>query len=200
MLDHPNIIKLYDVFEDFRFIYLVQELCQGGEAFHLVMDEGPLDEKDAAAITKQLLSAVAYSHDQLVIHRDLKLENMLVETIDRELVIKLIDFGSSAILSSPTERLKVLMGTHSYIAPEVYYSDYSLKSDMWPIGVIVYEMLSGTCPFHGKTDEQIIRNVKAARFNFLCKFLKITIIEDIWEKRSKESKDFITSLITLDEK
>jgi calcium-dependent protein kinase len=93
-LTHPNILKLYEVFEEKQYIYLVTECCEGGELFDEILSRGKFEEKDAANIIKQLLSAIAYCHNQRVCHRDLKPENVLIDNKDKN-TIKLIDFGTS---------------------------------------------------------------------------------------------------------
>lgn len=98
-LSHPNILKLYEVFEDQTTIYLVTEYCDGGELFDEIIARGSFEEKDAANVIKQLLSSIAYCHDQNVCHRDLKPENILIEGKDKS-TIKLIDFGTSQLFGS----------------------------------------------------------------------------------------------------
>lgn len=97
-LSHPNILRLFEVFEDSKQIYLVTEFCSGGELFDEIISKGFLSEKDAAPIIKQLLSAIAYCHNQNVCHRDLKPENILLDQNDKK-TIKLIDFGTSQVYS-----------------------------------------------------------------------------------------------------
>lgn len=93
-LDHPNILRLFEVFEDKQQIYLVTEICDGGELFDEIINRGKFEEKDAAPIMKQLLSAISYCHKKNVCHRDLKPENILLDAKDKG-TIKLIDFGTS---------------------------------------------------------------------------------------------------------
>lgn len=98
-LDHPNIVRLYEVFEDKTSIYLVTELCTGGELFDVILERQTFDEKSAASIIKQVLSAVAYCHSKNVAHRDLKPENILLDTKKND-HIKVIDFGTSQVFES----------------------------------------------------------------------------------------------------
>jgi len=93
-LDHPNILRLYEVFEDAKNFFIVTELCEGGELFDEILNRGRFEEKDAYPIMKQLLSAIAYCHGKNVCHRDLKPENVLIDNKDKN-TIKLIDFGTS---------------------------------------------------------------------------------------------------------
>jgi len=93
-LDHPNILRLFEVFEDKRNIYLVTEYCNGGELFDEIIKRQRFEEKDAAPIMKQLLSSINYCHNKKVCHRDLKPENILLDSNDKN-TIKVIDFGTS---------------------------------------------------------------------------------------------------------
>ena len=93
-LDHPNIVKLYEVFEDKNNIYLVTELCSGGELFDEIITRQQFSEKDAAKIMEQVISAVNYCHLQKVVHRDLKPENVLLDSKNND-IVKIIDFGTS---------------------------------------------------------------------------------------------------------
>jgi calcium-dependent protein kinase len=153
-LDHPNILKLYEVFEDEKRYYLVTELCKGGELFDEIVTKVCFSEKEAAAIIQQILQAVAYCHDLGIVHRDLKPENVL---IDKELnnTLKIIDFGTSTIYDKSSGPLKTTHGTSYYIAPEVLNKRYDDRCDVWSIGVILYILLSGKPPFDGDNDEEI---------------------------------------------
>jgi calcium-dependent protein kinase len=93
-LDHPNIVKLYEVFEDKKSVYIVTELCTGGELFDEILTRKHFNEKDAANVMKQILSSVAYCHDKKVAHRDLKPENVLLDSKNND-ILKIIDFGTS---------------------------------------------------------------------------------------------------------
>ena len=104
-LDHPNVIKLYEIFEDDKRVYLVQELCDGGEVFDRIVKEGCLQERSAANIFKQMLGAVKYMHVRKICHRDLKPENFLFEKKKSSSLIKLIDFGLSAFFLNREEMI-----------------------------------------------------------------------------------------------
>jgi len=147
-LDHPNILRLYEVFEDKKFIYLVTEFCEAGELFDEIVKRQRFDERDAAIIIKQLLSAIAYCHSKSVCHRDLKPENILIDNKET-LSIKLIDFGTSQKFDTE-EKMELILGTAYYIAPEVLKGEYDEKCDVWSCGVILYILLSGSPPFNGK--------------------------------------------------
>ena len=169
-LDHPNILKLYEVYSDEKRYYIVTEYCKGGELFDEIVKKGTFSEKEAASIIKQILQAVAYFHDLKIVHRDLKPENVL---IDKELndTLKVIDFGTS-IQIKDGEFLTNTHGTSYYIAPEVLKKKYSEKCDVWSVGVMLYILLSGTPPFDGKDDTEITENVKIGTFKMNSKIWK----------------------------
>mmetsp|Transcript_36748 Transcript_36748/g.27201 ORF Transcript_36748/g.27201 Transcript_36748/m.27201 type:complete len:212 (-) Transcript_36748:675-1310(-) len=185
-LDHPNIVKLYEVFEDKNYIYLVTELCTGGELFDEIIVKQHFSEVDAAKVIQQVLSAVSYCHKNKVVHRDLKPENILLDSKNND-IIKIIDFGTSQVFS-PDTKLHQALGTPYYIAPEVLRGEYDEKCDVWSIGVILYILLCGQPPFNGAKDKDILKKVKEGKF---------TYSDEIWKKRSAESMDLINRCLTL---
>lgn len=126
-----------------------------------------LKESDAAYVARQILSAITYCHSKGVVHRDLKPENILIESIQEngKINIKIIDFGT-ALFVSPEAKMKETLGTPYYIAPEVLIGSYTEKCDIWSIGVILFIMLSGTAPFNGPTDDDIMKAVKKGQYCF----------------------------------
>lgn len=96
-MDHPNIIKLYEVYETDKTIYLVTEVCEGGELFYLIVEKKFMTESQTAVIMRQIFSAIAYLHEHNVCHRDLKPENILLKEKENIRSIKLIDFGIAKI-------------------------------------------------------------------------------------------------------
>ena len=173
-LDHPNIVKLYEVFEDDRNIYLVTELCTGGELFDIISDR-TFTEREAADIIKQVLQAIAYCHKQKVAHRDMKPENILIDSTEsNKMVVKIIDFGTSQVFDAK-EKMTQAFGTCYYVAPEVLQEVYTEKCDIWSIGVILYILLSGEPPFNGVDDTAILDQVKLGLYSFK---------NEIWKKRS----------------
>lgn len=150
-LDHPNIIKLYEIYQDTNHIYMVTEFLGGGELFDVLVKKRCLSENIAAKVIKQILQAVNYCHNKKIVHRDLKPENLMLES-DDFMNIKVIDFGLSRIFSNEKKMCQRL-GTPYYIAPEVLKKKYDERCDIWSIGVIMHVLLSGTPPFQGRTDE-----------------------------------------------
>merc|ERR1719223_2140829 len=167
LLDHPNIVRLFETFEDARNVYLVLEICTGGELFDRIVADGRFTEQVAARVVQQMLRAINYMHQNYIMHRDLKPENWLLAT-DAEIMatdLKLIDFGLSKRFV-PGEFASTKAGTPYYVAPEVLEGRYAEKSDIWSIGVIMYIMLCGAPPFSGNDTEAVLESVKIAKPEF----------------------------------
>ena len=168
--DHPNIIKLYDIFEDKEYIYLIMEECSGGEFFDVLAQKAKkkkmYTEKDAAKIFKQILEAVNYLHAHGVCHRDLKPENILFSTLADDSTLKLIDFGLSKVFDGDKNTMKGAVGTTFYMAPEVITGQYDEKCDIWSCGVILYIMLCGKPPFFSQDEEELKKKICSMEFNF----------------------------------
>ena len=178
-LDHPNIVRLLEFFEDKNHYYFVQEYCAAGELFDVVIAKKKLSEKEAARYMEQLASAVSYIHSRNIIHRDIKPENIL---LTEEGELKLIDFDT-AILMDVARQVTGSVGTAFYMAPEVLRKGtYNEKCDVWSMGVVMYILLSGQPPFGGYTGKDIIRNV--ARGEYI-------LTGPTWDSISREAKDLI---------
>jgi len=190
-LDHPNIIKLYQTFEDHSYIYMVMELCTGGELFDRLADQrgSRFSEPKAAELVSKMLSALNYIHLRRVCHRDLKLENFIFENEKGDSEIKLIDFGLSKVYLDGTTMSSVL-GTSYYVAPEVLAGSYGMECDLWGLGVLAFMMLSGQAPFSGDTDKQILKLVKVGKYDFVPK--------NMWKTVSTTAQDFIKKLLVID--
>ena len=167
--DHPNIIKLYDIFEDNIFIYLIMEECTGGELFDRLAKRAKENkmytEKDAAKILKQILQAVNYLQAHGVCHRDLKPENILFSTISEDSQVKLIDFGLNKVFDSDNNTMKGTVGTTFYMAPEVINGKYNEKCDIWACGVIMYIMLCGKPPFYSSDEEELKHKICSMKYD-----------------------------------
>ena len=168
--DHPNIIKLYETFEDKQYLYLIMEECSGGELFQRLAMNAQKNkmytEKDAAKIMKQILEAVNYLHYHGVCHRDLKPENILLSTKDDFSQLKLIDFGLSKVLKTMDDIMNGQVGTIYYMAPEVILGNYNEKCDVWSCGVILYIMLSGNPPFYSNDEKKLKEKICKIEYNF----------------------------------
>mmetsp|Transcript_16118 Transcript_16118/g.13654 ORF Transcript_16118/g.13654 Transcript_16118/m.13654 type:complete len:156 (-) Transcript_16118:463-930(-) len=151
-LDHPNIIKLYEIYEDARYIYLVLELCSGGELFDRITNKGSFAEAEAIEAFQQIMHAINYCHSFNITHRDLKPENFLYLNDDDESPIKVIDFGLSKRGNTTQDVMTTRAGTPYYISPEVLQGKYDQSCDIWSAGVIMYILLCGYPPFYGNTD------------------------------------------------
>ena len=207
--DHPNIVKLIEIYEDKRHYELIMEELEGGTLTERLLEkmeeEGEtFSEKDAAIIFKQIISAINYCHAQGIVHRDLKMENVLFLEKKGNLDIQIIDFGLSEygkcqlvnlmdLLSEENSKTVTMfesVGTPHYIAPEVLNGKYNQKCDIWSAGVILYAMLSGTFPFNGKTDKDIYRSILKKKFDFPDK---------TWKTISNEAKDLINHMLCGEE-
>ena len=168
-LDHPNIIKLYEVYENENYFYLIMELCSGGELFDRIItniENGkPFTEVQAAVIFQQMMSAINYCHKNNIVHRDLKPENLLLLEQSPNSPIKVIDFGMSKICD-PNDIMFERVGTAYYISPEVLEGMYDEKCDIWSAGVILYILLCGYPCFNGETDEQIYKEIRKKKYDF----------------------------------
>ncbi|KAI3681902.1 hypothetical protein L6452_36708 [Arctium lappa] len=186
---HKHLIHFYDACEDANNVYIVMELCEGGELLDRILSRGGrYTEADAKLIIVQILSVVAFCHLQGVVHRDLKPENFLFMSKSEDADMKLIDFGLSDFIR-PEERLNDIVGSAYYVAPEVLHRSYSLEADIWSIGVISYILLCGSRPFWARTESGIFRAVLRADPNF----------DDIpWPSVTPEAKDFVKRLLNKD--
>lgn len=161
--DHPNIVRLYEFYEDDKYFHLVTEYIPGGELFDFIIKSKLLSEPIAAHFMKQLFSAMAYCHSNHIVHRDIKPENLLLDREAPDATLKVIDFGTCTIQDS--SGLNQRYGTAYYIAPEVLSKNYNEKCDIWSCGVILYILLSGKPPFSGKEDKDILRKVHKGEYS-----------------------------------
>eukprot|EP01068_Selenidium_serpulae_P004818 Selendium_serpulae@DN3762_c0_g1_i1.p1 len=187
-LDHPNIAKLIEVFEESdKAIHLIMELCTGKELYDRLASKRKYSEADAKKVTREMLSAINYCHKRRICHRDLKLENWVYASPDEAAPLKLIDFGFSRIFN-PGVPMTAMHGTVYYVSPEVMEGCYAEKCDVWSIGVIVYMLLSGSPPFNGGTDAEILSKIKRGVYTFEG---------PRWEGISNEAKMFVQQLLVL---
>jgi len=194
MMDHPNVIRLYETYEDKLFIYLVMEWCPGGELFDRIIDCKKFTEPQAALIMKQILYGIFYMHSQGVMHRDLKPENFLFVEKDQPIeksTIKIIDFGLSCTFNANSAPASTKAGTPYYVAPQVLQGSYGHEIDVWSVGVMQYILLCGYPPFHGNDDREVLDKVKAGKFSFHQKD---------WGNISDDAKDLITWMLKMDPK
>ncbi|XP_060105176.1 serine/threonine-protein kinase Chk2 [Heteronotia binoei] len=191
-VDHPCLIKVLDFFEGEDF-YIVLELMEGGELFDKVLRPARLSEATCKFYFYQMLLAVQYLHEHGIIHRDLKLENVLLSSPEENCLIKITDFGQSKIIGE-TSLMQTLCGTPNYLAPEVLTSagtaGYGRAVDCWSLGVILFMCLSGYPPFSDQNAQQSLREqITHGKFFYYT---------EKWKHVSKEAFDLVQKLLTVD--
>jgi len=185
-VEHENILKLIEIFEDDEKVYIVMELVDGSELFDRIVNKGYYSEKSTVHIVKQILNAVKYLHSKNIAHRDLKPENLLCSGSGANEIVKIADFGLSKLFSGD-EELTTSCGTPGYVAPEVLMSEsYDKSVDMWGIGIITYILLAGYPPFYGDNDTQLFEKIMNADYDF---------DDECWDDVSELAKDFIRHLL-----
>ena len=185
-LHHPSIIRIFEYFEDDRRLYIVLEKCDGGELFDMITNRKFLGESVAATIIKQILSAVAYMHENGIVHRDIKPENILLEEHEDYVNLKIIDFGTATRFGL-NEKLNEIVGSAFYLSPEVVNNSYGPECDLWSCGVILYIMLSGYPPFDGKNNIEIFNKITKMQFDYS---------KSIWNGVSDSAKDLVSKLLS----
>jgi calcium-dependent protein kinase len=187
-LDHPNIIRVFEVIIDSKAFNIVMELCTGGQLFDKIITEKNFSETVAANYMFDLVSAIKYCHDMRLVHRDLKPENLLLEDDSDHSRLKIIDFGTSQYFK-PQEKLQAFVGTPYFVAPEVIKGSYNEKCDVWSLGVILYTMLSGSPPFPGSKTETIYKKIQNNQVSFKKK---------VWKSISQSAKELISKMLIKD--
>jgi calcium/calmodulin-dependent protein kinase I len=186
-IHHKNIVALHAVFDAPDSLIIVMELMQGGELYEKIVEKKHFSEKDASFLMRQVFDALEYLHSIGVVHRDLKLENMLLAKKD-SLDMKLADFGLSKLYSG--QALQTACGTPFYVAPDILLgTGYGPGVDMWACGVLLYILLSGRLPFHADNDADLFRLIMEGKLVF-----KSPQFDNI----SKEAVDLIKHLLVVD--
>ncbi|CAI5467735.1 unnamed protein product [Closterium sp. Yama58-4] len=183
--DHPNVINLKGAYEDDSAVYIIMELCTGGELFDHIIARGHYSERAAAEVLRVIVSVVRYCHANYVIHRDLKPENFLVSSDEEGAPLKAVDFGLSAFYR-PGNPLHTVAGSAFYMAPEVIRGSYGPDADLWSVGVVLYILLSGSPPFWAETDEGIFEEILWGH---------VDQSEEPWPQVSTEAKQLVLSLL-----
>lgn len=180
---HPNIIRIFDIFENMEAVYVLMEFCDGGDLFtRLEKVKFKIPEKKAANYIHQILAAVCYLHEYGITHRDLKPENILMSDKTEDAALKLIDFGLSKIIG-PNETCTEPYGTLSYVAPEVLMEKpYNKQVDMWTVGVMAYLFCVGFLPFDNKDEREIAKQTMCDPTPFPNSY---------WSKVSNDAKLFV---------
>jgi serine/threonine protein kinase len=162
-LEHPHIVKLYDVYEDEKKCYMIFEYVPGGELFDYMVKVGCLNENEARKFMRQILSAVEYCHSLLIVHRDLKPENLL---LDGDLNIKITDFGLSSVIV-PGKKFSASCGSLHYACPEILTGQKYIGpgTDIWSLGIILYCLVVGRQPWDGNTANEVLFNIQEEGIN-----------------------------------
>ena len=164
-LDHPNIVKYYETYDDDKYLYLVMEYIGGGELFEHIYEQKNqvFSEEVAKKYIKTLFEACCHMHSQGIVHRDIKPENIMLSKTGE---LKIIDFGLSKQQAKEGQKLKTIAGTPYYMAPEIMDGHYDSKVDSWSLGVLIYVFMSGYMPFKGSKRYDIFSKIQSGNFNF----------------------------------
>lgn len=190
-VDHPNVVKLFEVYEDAHKFYMVLELMTGGELFDRVVEKDHFSEQEAANTIRPIVDALRYCHTMGVVHRDLKPENLLYASKDKDSIIKIADFGLARFFMS-NELMMTQCGTPGYVAPEILEGKgYDQGVDFWSVGIILYILLCGFPPFYDEDTLKLYELIKRAKFEFPSPY---------WDDVSDSAKDLIKRLLCVDPK
>ena len=190
MCQHPNVIRLIDFFENESYHFIVLEHCKGKNLYDYLQERDyQLPEKRVCEIIEQMSQAVQYFQQYGIIHRDLKLENIMMSDDSDQAQPKIIDFGLARVIG-PTMRSDEPFGTLGYVAPEVLKKEpYNFTCDVWSIGCIAYALLSGSLPFDHQSPQETVRMT-----------LKDPLVFDLpcWKLISEKAQTFITGCLVKD--
>ncbi|KAG5241551.1 calcium-dependent protein [Salix suchowensis] len=187
---HENVVQFHNAFEDDSYVYIVMELCEGGELLDRILakKDSRYTEKDAAVVVRQMLKVAAECHLHGLVHRDMKPENFLFKSTKEDSPLKATDFGLSDFIK-PGRKFRDMVGSAYYVAPEVLKRNSGPESDVWSIGVITYILLCGRRPFWDKTEDGIFKEVLRNKPDFRRK---------PWPTISTSAKDFVKKLLVKD--
>ncbi|KAI9469923.1 MAG: kinase-like domain-containing protein [Benjaminiella poitrasii] len=189
---HEHIVSMHDIFESNDAVYIITDLCTGGELFQRIVERGTYTEVMAADLVRQMLEGLAYLHSLDIVHRDMKPENLLFKTSAENSELLITDFGLSKLLKNNNEVLTTACGTPGYVAPEVLLgTGHGKPVDLWSVGVIMYTLLSGYTPFYGEDQNELFDSIMKGEYDFE---------EEYWGNISDEAKNLINKLLTFDPK
>lgn len=188
-MQHPHIVKLFAVYQESAYYYLVTEFMAGGELFDRIVEKNFYSEREARELVKILLTTIRFCHDADIVHRDLKPENLLLTNKADVADIKLADFGFAKQVHVDGEGLATACGTPGYVAPEILQArPYGKEVDIWSIGVITYILLCGYPPFHHENQGVLFRKIKMGKFEFDSPY---------WDNVSAEAKNLISRMLVI---
>jgi len=191
---HENIIRYYDFYEDLHFLYVVMELCKGGEVFAKIVELKRFSESNAALLGQQMFRALDYIHNLNICHRDVKAENFMLAEPSITSVVKMIDFGMACKFEEG-EVLTELCGSPHYLAPELIGQKYDYRVDIWACGVLLYLLMYGHYPYDAKQPRDIMVKILTEKIKWQTKaklskhaldFLKRTLEHDPRKRMSSE--------------
>jgi len=186
-LSHPGIVRLVNVFESDSTVHTVMEHLAGGEVFARLAEKGRFTEAKAAGVARQVLRAMAYLHARSIVHRDVKLENLMYDSSSND-TVKIIDFGFATKLTEGA-KLTETVGTLQYVAPEVLLNqEYDEKADVWSFGTVMYTLLTGT-PLFGGSRREIMKRKTSGKVYYSTYFRT---------KLSEDAKEFTRLLLNID--
>lgn len=188
----PNIVQLYEVYEERAFCYLVMELMSGGELLEFIIEKKTFTEQEARSSVRCVLQALAYMHDKRVAHRDIKPENLLLSDHKDLNSVKLADFSFAKHVRKHNE-CRTLCGTPGYLAPEMLerFPAYGVKCDVWSVGCLLFLLLCGYLPFDDEDDDVVFDLTRDGQFEFRPEF---------WKYVSKSAKTLVTKMLTVNPK
>jgi len=186
--DCEEIVKLYNVFDEPDYTFLVLECMKGGDLIDRIIEKHNYTEFDAKEVSRKLLMGVAYCHKKKIANRNLKPENLLL-SVNSDTDVKISDFGYAKTVTFPNS-LRTQCGTEGYVAPEIleHRPAYDVSCDMWSLGVILYIVLGGYRPFRGEGDD-VMRQIRYGEYKFHKRY---------WSHVSEDAKNLITRMLTVD--
>eukprot|EP00465_Bigelowiella_longifila_P014758 CAMPEP_0185257992 /NCGR_PEP_ID=MMETSP1359-20130426/6984_1 /TAXON_ID=552665 /ORGANISM="Bigelowiella longifila, Strain CCMP242" /LENGTH=335 /DNA_ID=CAMNT_0027843313 /DNA_START=56 /DNA_END=1063 /DNA_ORIENTATION=+ len=191
-IDHPNCVKLEEIFETNKKLYLVMEILSGGELFDRIVAKGSYSEREASGVIKAVGLALKYLHSIGVVHRDLKPENLIYANHTNDSQIKITDFGLAKLKPNNGSSMNTACGTPGYVAPEVLRKQkYTEAVDVWSLGVILYILLCGFPPFYHENTGALYKQIKSGDYDFP---------DPYWKDITDSAKDLIKKMLTVDPK
>lgn len=186
--DCAHIVRLYDVFDEPDFTFLVLECMKGGDLIDRIIEKRHYTEYDAKEVSRKLIMGVAYCHKKKIANRNLKPENLLLKA-GSDTEVKISDFGYAKTVIFPNS-LRTQCGTEGYVAPEIleHRAAYDVPCDMWSLGVIIYIVLGGYRPFRGE-GEDVMRQIRYGEYKFHKRY---------WNHVSDDAKNLISRMLTVD--